>query len=444
MDGCHVTELDATATFHKFPRNSCLKKRWEAVVPLRENSADVPIVCNSHFLDSDYRTCRGKKILYIDSIPSVFPPRLTDEVAVNGESGQEKDEGEVEEHRTSRKRRRKTVVHKNKRDSSTDSDTSSFSGLSKKCKRNEKYVNELVNGDKEEKKEDNDAQVAEAANGVESELINMNMDLEATIPSFLILDVHQKIKNRESNPISFNEHPEPVVPVDTELNVEKLEVSIDPSLLMMNEPVIEASIDLSQHDNTPERDKTPVAVIELVTSDEDDVILQEPKYDLIEVSDETDEENVPLVTIKNKHKTKHKEFAFKYCCTLCTFKTNDINQHYLHFRTHPDVVSSCPFCDFVSSDAKEFREHVVSHEADDAEVKCHLCPYVSKTVSVLLYHLDNHIQLKCEFCKYVTIDKGILSKHEKMHRKRYKCRVCQKSYSTKSSRNKHMLKHFDN
>ncbi|KOB72378.1 Uncharacterized protein OBRU01_12448 [Operophtera brumata] len=162
---------------------------------------------------------------------------------------------------------------------------------------------------------------------------------------------------------------------------------------------------------------TPVAVdpISLLTSsDEDDVILQEPHIDTLSVSDETDEDDVPLQTLlgrgrakTSKHKKTPKQDAIKnilvastdYYCMHCRHVSDSSAAHRRHLRAHraerdaqsvtTRVYQICKECGFTTSSKAQLHRHQRKH-LNEKRFKCPLCSYRSKYNMSLAYHLKTH------------------------------------------------------
>ncbi|XP_022819055.1 neurofilament heavy polypeptide-like [Spodoptera litura] len=181
--------------------------------------------------------------------------------------------------------------------------------------------------------------------------------------------------------------------------LESVQVDVDPStLLLAHDDDYYRDEDESKDEN---RKDDPISL--LTSSDEDDVILQEPHIDTVEVSDETDEDDKPLVTlVKNKPTKKMKvlkkkskdrrKFRWSMCdfyCVQCHYSTNNSLDYNKHLSTHSTVLQVCSICSYTSASKSNFARHTRNHKVEK-KFKCHLCEYKARHKMSLIYHLKSH------------------------------------------------------
>lgn len=208
----------------------------------------------------------------------------------------------------------------------------------------------------------------------------------------------------------------------------------------------------------------------LTSSDEDDVILQEPHIDTVEVSDETDEDDVPLVKlVKKKTKTSKKEGKKKkaklkkpkqdlgdivwgmydFYCVQCHFCTKNIADYNKHVSEHSTVLNVCPICSYTSASKSMFARHTRIHKVEK-KFNCHLCDYRARHKMSLIYHLKKHNcdllgskEFKCKRCNFKSDNKYKVLEHLSSCRESDKKHVCGKcDYATKkkSDLKRHLLR----
>ena len=204
----------------------------------------------------------------------------------------------------------------------------------------------------------------------------------------------------------------------------------------------------------------------MTSSDEDDVILQEPKIDTVEVSDETDEDDMPLVKLvenptKSKKKTKRKTKdnnidkimwgMYEYYCVECHFRTTSKSEFKVHSVEHPTVLQICQMCGYTTASKAQFLRHKKKH-SEDRKFKCHLCDYKARHNMSLIYHLKTHdcVKLvnakkgfKCEKCGFISDVKVELLKHIRLccsASRKYVCDKCDYASKRKSDLNRHKMR----
>ncbi|CAH2987476.1 unnamed protein product [Chilo suppressalis] len=261
-------------------------------------------------------------------------------------------------------------------------------------------------------------------------------------------------KGKDNKDADLPCHVDPVyieLPVDKEsagdclMVMESVQVEIDPSTLIQEQDFeVEISVDLEEDDEL-EQKKEPISL--LTSSDEDDVIIQEPKIDTVEVSDETDEDDMPLVKLVKKKKAKKKKRLSNqsddntivwgmYYCVECHFRTTNKSEYNRHRLEHAKpVLIMCQLCGFMTSTEAQLAKHEKQHK-DYKKYQCHLCTYKAKHKMSLVYHLKSHNvknSYKCNKCSYKSTEEREALRHivlcKGVDGKKYCCNKC--DYRTK-------------
>lgn len=130
----------------------------------------------------------------------------------------------------------------------------------------------------------------------------------------------------------------------------------------------------------------------------------------MEVSDETDEDDVPLVKLlKRRRAEKKRNIAemsrtqlatnetdiakilwgmYEYYCVQCHFTTSSGTEYRRHTASHAKVLMMCQICGYMTASETQFTKHEKQH--GEKKYKCHLCSYKAKHNMSLLYHLKGH------------------------------------------------------
>lgn len=218
------------------------------------------------------------------------------------------------------------------------------------------------------------------------------------------------------------------------------------------------------------RKEDPISL--LTSSDEDDVILQEPHIDTVEVSDETDEDDMPLVKLVKKTDTAKKKRLKKkskkdrpketrpeiekimwgmydFYCIQCHFSTKDSAEYKKHVSGHSKVLQVCPICSYTSASKTMFARHTRLHKVEK-KFKCHMCDYRARHKMSLIYHLKKHDvktvsnkDFKCKRCNFQSVDKVEVLEHLSSCRssdKVHACTRCDYSTKKKSDLKRHTLR----
>ncbi|XP_063371667.1 zinc finger and SCAN domain-containing protein 10-like [Cydia amplana] len=288
----------------------------------------------------------------------------------------------------------------------------------------------------------NKLDVNQLANHIANKLDNQLAQIMATAPVFIEVAVDQNDTRAES-------------PEDCLMLLESVQCDIDPSSLMLPEhgPDTDSDMEIVEADNKITEDPNPISL--LTSSDEDEVIIEEPHIDTVEVSDETDEDDRPLQRlIKEKPKQKKPEKKKKkgnfeyfvhsspYYCVQCDFRTDneaEFIQHNIELaHINSTTIQVCSTCNYTTASKAQFSRHKRKHR-DERNFKCHLCNYKARHNMSLIYHLRCHDPVekkqdkftcdKCGFSSNVKSEALNHLKNKSCGGSKYSCDQC--SYSTK-------------
>ncbi|XP_061725453.1 zinc finger and SCAN domain-containing protein 10-like [Cydia pomonella] len=287
--------------------------------------------------------------------------------------------------------------------------------------------------------------VDQLANHFANKLDNQLAQIMSTAPVFIEVAVDQNDTRAES-------------PQDCLMLLESVQCDIDPSSLMLPEhgPDTDSDMEIIESDNKITEDPNPISL--LTSSDEDEVIIEEPHIDTVEVSDETDEDDRPLLRlIKEKPKQKKPEKKKKkgnfeyfglneqsnlYYCVQCDFRTDneaEFLQHNIDLaHMNSTTIQVCSTCNYTTASKAQFSRHKRKHK-DERNFKCHLCNYKARHNMSLIYHLRCHDPVekkqdkftcdKCGFSSNVKSEALNHLKNKSCGGSKYSCEQC--SYSTK-------------
>ncbi|XP_063544195.1 zinc finger and SCAN domain-containing protein 10-like [Cydia strobilella] len=284
--------------------------------------------------------------------------------------------------------------------------------------------------------------VNQLANHIANKLDNQLAQIMATAPVFIEVAVDQNDTRAES-------------PQDCLMLLESVQCDIDPSSLMLPEhgPDTDSDMEIVETDNKTTEDPNPISL--LTSSDEDEVIIEEPHIDTVEVSDETDEDDRPLQRlIKEKPKQKKPEKKKKkgnfeyfvhsspYYCVQCDFRTDNEAEFIRHNielgHINSTTIQVCSTCNYTTASKAQYSRHKRKHR-DERNFKCHLCNYKARHSMSLIYHLRCHDPVekkqekftcdKCGFSSNVKSEALNHLKNKSCEGNKYSCDQC--SYSTK-------------
>ncbi|CAK1554466.1 unnamed protein product [Leptosia nina] len=450
VDGCLSYKEDIN--YYKLPVSRTLRKRWLEAIKSTMKLTDDAVVCSRHFQDEQYMFVRGKRRLKPKVVPCVFEEKEKSET--------EKDETEA------------------------------------KCETAVDNQNEKNDGEgKESKGEEENVTVPEPCHSSPKEDKNLvpdlefspNKDIEDILTNYHIKQIRPLSQITAEREVSVSEKDKPsegdsnkeidqgnvenvaLDPKYVEISVgevgqdqpnedclmllENVQVEIDPALFpeLEQDQSIE-EIDLDQEDNSSdcidlgEKKDAPISL--LSSSDEDDVIIQEPKIDTIDVSDATDEDDVPLLKLAKRHKKTKKRpsekmtainkiMLNKFRCEHCTYTAVDAADYKIHANTHTHVLHICDICTYTTSSWALITRHKEKHGNRNSKkmakkYKCPLCNYSYKHNMSLVYHMSTHgdkSSYGCERCGFFSISQETAAKHrEGCTGVKHACKFC--SYST--------------
>jgi KRAB domain-containing zinc finger protein len=123
----------------------------------------------------------------------------------------------------------------------------------------------------------------------------------------------------------------------------------------------------------------------------------------------------------------------------------ELHQHFYrnHIKQDPDsVLYQCQYC----GKALASEETKNDHEAVFHMYECIKCDAKLGSDEELAEHLQkahsDEMVLRCEFCAQDFADKGALAVHvSQLHPKKYKCELCEKQFSKKTSFDRHQQKY---
>eukprot|EP00392_Amoebophrya_sp_AT5.2_P003835 g3840.t1 len=138
----------------------------------------------------------------------------------------------------------------------------------------------------------------------------------------------------------------------------------------------------------------------------------------------------------------------------CDFVLTSLRDHYTHEKWHRrqegQKFFECEYCDFTTLTWKEMREHTAA-----AHVKCYVCQFCDRSYKTST-RLAEHVRAKhthdadtvfpCKTCgnEYASVE--ALKKHMRSAHnvKMYKCNLCDRFFSYKSTLERHMALHAEN
>ncbi|XP_075989186.1 uncharacterized protein LOC142985110 [Anticarsia gemmatalis] len=267
--------------------------------------------------------------------------------------------------------------------------------------------------------------------------------------------------------------------------LESVQVDVDPAALLLARDD-DADFQAAPPDRSGRGDEgdfdsdhrllRPLEPISLVTSsDESDVIIEEPHIDTVEVSDATDEDDIPLVKlvppparparpsrptrkkrIKKQPEVRTLKCNVEFSCLKCRYKTRDSKTYNDHVRTHAKLyqILVCPICNYTTGSQTQFNRHMRKH-TEEKKFRCHLCQYKARHNMALLYHLQSHEKpkysekkvkiYKCRECYFKTRVRDVMMKHKRacvsvsVGRVAFECDLCIYVTKRKSDLKRHKL-----
>ena len=155
--------------------------------------------------------------------------------------------------------------------------------------------------------------------------------------------------------------------------------------------------------------------------------------------------------VQNRH-TPGRSRDFR--CTLCSSRFYDEPALHAHIRNHlKEKIFECNYCNYKTHRSLYFRQHVGAvHEKTTFACSFAGCKFTPNFKSNLYPHLKRHNPdsvarrpFPCTFpaCEFRAgnchwLKEHIRTHHSLNHVKEFSCRLCQKSFYTRSSLNRHV------
>ncbi|KAG6461508.1 zinc finger Y-chromosomal protein 2 [Manduca sexta] len=472
-----------------FPTSRAKYKKWLSLMNKTGNVTPDDVLCHRHFATSDYERIRGKFRLKKNVMPSLL---LTGEsettattITISSESAQDKsstpeqdsriDTGEKPPDDSTQKPPDKLVDNGETAESTSKTKPSEVAedSLNKSCEQNNKSDSDssssvICNSEDSVLSESNvktvhRPQTPDAGQDIEDIITNYHIRNKKPnklvsppreIESPVIEVACQTEPPKEPDPVfievSVDQDPNASNPEagsqDCLMLLESLQVEVDPTMLLL--PERDEDDDSDDDVQEVERKDDPISLV--TSSDEDEVIIQEPEIDTVEVSSGSDEDDVPLVKlVKKKPKEGRKKKSnyrppaniakimwglCEYYCLQCKYNTTSKSDYTRHLKHHETVLHICQICGYTTSSKQQFWRHKRKHKAEK-RFKCHLCEYKARHSMSLVYHLKSHDRkngVECGKCGLYFIEKRNAARHLKNctgKGKVYPCKLC--SYMTK-------------
>ena len=125
-----------------------------------------------------------------------------------------------------------------------------------------------------------------------------------------------------------------------------------------------------------------------------------------------------LLTI---HKTYHRPQAKnKYKCPHCPYYVCAPRLLHQHVRIHVNTINDDARSGNGFQDQVPKRGEVATKEADVAQLRCSICPYVGRSKNDIIYHRQFHrsrptAPFRCPLCPFWVGEKRTLAQHQKVH-----------------------------
>ncbi|CAG4957346.1 unnamed protein product [Parnassius apollo] len=434
---CVVGCVAKDVTYFRFPNSRTRCKRWMEAIKLASKPSDKSMVCSAHFHPDDYDFVRGKIRLKPKVVPSMIQSEQPKTNQANFRPSNNTHNNDDQEYRIQCDRldndgsnnKNDTTSHKKKQTQEkeinrTGEDVNICTGRSSidKAKLLESVTEtvkpslntEITITEKDDIEdiltyfhikqnkqvvERQDAELQREKNKQESaRVIGEERDVNGVIdlasfeteakPVFIEISTDQDKPNGRGSGS----------PRDCLMVLESVQVDLDPSELMLPDKREEIEEDEAEAIVICDKPDDPISL--LTSSDEDDVIIQEPHIETVEVSDETDEDDVPLVKlVKTKSKKKKKRLNpffrkskwgdYLYNCTECQYRSDNKFEYEEHVTKHSTVIHMCHICEYITASKALFTNHQKKHKEDKC-YECHLCGYKARHKLSLTYHMKSH------------------------------------------------------
>ncbi|CAG9574993.1 unnamed protein product [Danaus chrysippus] len=438
-------------SLNSFPASKTLLRKWLDVTPTKGRITIDSVICHQHFKEDEYDFIRGKTRLKAKVVPSVFnlrkspsPHRETTESIVD--------------------------VNDEIPAATIDKNTLKTNTIDKDIQTRDNIQNE-PNGDVVERLVENSSQDTEAHKDIEDIITNYQIKQIRPINRETEIEGEEKerengeteteketeIQNEESDVLTIGEDAAPVyievnvdkgsdVAGDCMMVLESVQCEVDPGLFEEQDNEHEMDRDSDVID-LGERKEDPISL--LTSSDEDEVIIEEPHIDIVELTDgDTDheeEDDLPLVKLVRTHGQKWPMYT--YYCVECGYNTHDRSDYNKHTEEHTTVLEVCQICGYTTASKAQFGRHKRKHK-DEKKYKCHLCDYRARHNMSLIYHLKSHERVivsgkngyQCSKCSYTSNVKTSLVRHVRVCGGRFECEGCDYTTKRESDLRKHRLR----
>lgn len=128
---------------------------------------------------------------------------------------------------------------------------------------------------------------------------------------------------------------------------------------------------------------------------------------------------------------RHMKYSPEYKCDKCSFTTK-AKKYFRKHQKHHNKEFKCPKCSKRFADMFNLKKHLVTHDDNRVKFICH-CKESFKTKRGLEQHQELRHQdgssFPCNECSYIGKTKVYLKDHQKIHDKKFKCRVCEKMFA---------------
>ncbi|XP_038221156.1 zinc finger protein 711-like [Zerene cesonia] len=481
VDGCLSAKEDIT--YFKLPISRTLRRKWLDAIRSPFKLTDDAVVCSSHFLEDHYMTVRGKRRLKPKVVPCVFHEKINDNK--DNEEATDKDKGENIDNKDESRVDKTDSTSNDNSNGAIDKVAKISDAIDNENEDNRVIEDSIDNRKGEDLKENNEDPKSpqNCAQRTQEVEFSPNKDIEDIITNYQIkqtIPLSQIGGGRapaplEGDAIDVERDDTSYVEVavagkgqerdeDCLMLLEDVQVEVDPSLFEQDEHETKIEqVDLDMESNSDvidlgERHELPISL--LSSSDEDDVIIQEPKIDTIEVSDATDEDDIPLLKLAKKHKKSKKKAKrsqkskaiskimsySKYQCYHCKFITNDTADYEYHVASHSNVLHCCESCSYTTSSklllARHRDKHAKEKKNKDKRFKCPLCNYRAKHNMSLVYHMSTHeakSAFECEKCGFFTNTKELVLEHLQSCGKAFRCNHCTFTTKWKGALKRHLV-----
>ncbi|XP_045489710.1 zinc finger Y-chromosomal protein 1-like [Pieris rapae] len=508
VDGCF--NVKEQLFYFKLPVSRTLRKKWVDAINSTAKLTDDAMVCSRHFQEEQYMFVRGKRRLKPKVVPCLFQKESQNQVEkqnTDNESTNElemdidenkestdKDSVNVDKENTDTDRiyTEKDITDKDRKNTKkdeTDNDNKN------KEDSTDKQTGEIERIDKSEDKcsspEGSCTKSPRSVKNIDLEF-SPNKDIEDILTNYHIKQTRplseiseretrgEREKDRregESEPkyveISVGGKNQDQTNEDCLMLLENVQVEIDPSMFPLDhdadfdrdQNIEQVDLDLDSSSDCidlGEKKDDPISL--LSSSDEDEVIIQEPHIDTISVSDATDEDDIPLLKLVKRHKKSkkcektaaiNKILVNKYKCEVCKYSALDAADYSLHMSKHTHMIHMCEMCNYHTSSWLLMHRHKEKHTREskntkrrnrEKKYKCPLCSYRAKHNMSLVYHMGTHgakNDFECDKCGYFSNLKENVANHMKNCKSEFSCGYCSYRTGSKSCYSKHLKRFHD-